>query len=234
MLFRSTGGILNVVLNAQDGDDTFNVAGSQAYAGITVSGGDPTTSDTLNFTGDGVNPVTLNLGTQTVGETGFAAVAFPGVELLNINAGANALTVTGTSGQDNITYRPTAVNDGVLTRAGQNLVTTFTNVVTAFTVDTIGGEDAVTVLGTSTADTFTVVKGATSTVQVNAFKTVNLLSATVENVTLLSGDGNDTINISGTTINGQIFAVDAGNPDANSGSDTLTITMATADRKSVV
>src|SRR5258705_346210 len=79
----------------------------------------------------------------------------------------------------------------------------FTGVATTFTIDAVGGVDTVTVNGTSAGDNINVVKGASTTVLVNGFKTVTLPSATDENVTIASGDGNDQIAISGTTANNQ-------------------------------
>ena len=64
-----------------------------------------------------------------------------------------------------------------------------------------------TIQGTAAGDVIAVVKGASTTVQVNALKTVTLPSASDENVTILAGDGDDTINVSGTTNNGQIINV---------------------------
>jgi len=93
----------------------------------------------------------------------------------------------------------------------------------------------VTVNGTSTIDTITVQKSGTTTVQVNALKTVTLPAASDEDVTIAAGDGEDTINVSGSTSGAQIINVDGGIPTANAvASDRLTIIMSTAGTTGVV
>src|SRR5947209_6012724 len=98
---------------------------------------------------------------------------------------------------------------------------------------TIGGgalANTVTVNGTSGIDTINVVKGATTTVQVNTFQTISLPSTSNGNVVVAAGDGADTINVSGTTANGQILNVKGGEPGTidPAVSDSLNITMVTA------
>ena len=109
------------------------------------------------------------------------------------------------------------------------------NIGTTFTVDAFAGADKVTVNGTSNLDTINVAKSLTTTVQVNALKTVTLPAAGDEDVTIAAGDGEDIINISGTTSGTQIINVDGGIPTANAvASDRLTITMSAAGTSGVV
>ena len=96
--------------------------------------------------------------------------------------------------------------------ANLNTVFNFSAATGTFTLDADGGTDAVTVNGTSGADTIAVVKGATTTVQVGALKTVSLPSGTNEEVTVFSGDGDDTINVTGTTNSNQIINLQGGDP----------------------
>ena len=67
--------------------------------------------------------------------------------------------------------------------------------------------------------------------QVGGNKTVSLPSANVENVNVQAGDGSDTVNVSRTTSNTQIFNINGGDPTAG---DTLTVTMSTNGTTTVV
>src|SRR5262249_12483127 len=212
-----------------DGDDTFNVSGNFSIP-LLVSGGNPSASDVLNFSTVGAGAVTVDLAAQTVQQAGSGLVSFVGVEVLNANAAATAITVTASAGPDNISVTPTGANTATLVRAGQNLTVNTTNTST-LTVDAVAGTDTVTVNGTSAGETIAVVKGATTTVQVGGLKTVSLPAASDENVTVLAGDGDDTINVSGSTSNNQIININGGDPTA---SDTLTVTMSTAGATSVL
>ena len=71
--------------------------------------------------------------------------------------------------------------------------------------------------------------------QVGALQTVTLPSASDETVIVAAGDGNDTINISGTTNNSQALNVQGGSPSSNTGTtaDTLNVTMTTAGTTAV-
>ena len=97
------------------GDDTFNVPGNNPYPlGIFVEGGDPSASDTLNFTGDGTAPVTIDLTAQTVTEIGFGSVSYTGVEGLNVNANGQPVTVNDTAGPNTLEVTPTGANSAIL------------------------------------------------------------------------------------------------------------------------
>src|SRR5439155_9419145 len=100
-----------------------------------------------------------------------------------------------------------------------------------FTIDGFTGAESVTINGTNTNDTISVVKGATTTVQVNTFKAVSLPSASDESVTIDAGDGVDFIGVSGTSNNHQIVNVDGGGPELN---NELAITLASAGGATVV
>ena len=80
------------------------------------------------------------------------------------------------------------------------------------------------------ADTISVVKGASTTVQVGGLQTVTITAATTETVTVDAGDGADVINVSGTTASAQLLQINGGSPTSNAGAvaDVLNIALATA------
>jgi large repetitive protein len=154
--------------------------------------------------------VTVDLGASTVTEAGFGPVAFTGIETFNVSAGGGAITVLGAAGPDAISVTPTGTNTATMTLAGLNLTINTDNTGT-LTADGAGGNDMVTVHGTSGADTIDVVRGATTTVTVNGMKTIRL-PQTSEALTVAAGAGADTINVTGTQAGGVALTVLGGGP----------------------
>jgi uncharacterized repeat protein (TIGR01451 family) len=216
----NTPGITGLTLVGMDGDDTFNLSGNHPFTQFSVQGGNPSASDVLNFNGTG-GDVTVNLQAGTVQEAGFGAVSLSGVETLNVNAGAGAISVVGRSTAETLDVTPTGANTATIVASGLNLVVNTNNTGT-LTIDTSGGSDTVVVNGTAAADTIDVLRGATSTVQVNALKQVGVLTplGNPDALVVNAGLGDDFINVSGSA-GPQSLVVDGGLPTA---SDTLTIT----------
>ncbi len=217
-----------LTLNGLDGDDTFNIPGNHPFNSLLVSGGDPSASDVLNFTGNGAGAVSVDLAAQTVTETGFNPVSFAGVEVLNVAAN-NALTINGTPGPDGINYTPTGTSAGTVTRDGSNLAINFTVVTGTFTIDPLAGIDTIRVNGTSGGDAITATGGATATVQVTApvlgaLKTVSIPTANIESLVIAAGNGADALTVDSSTAPFLIPLV----YDGGIGIDSLTLTGGTA------
>jgi hypothetical protein len=231
-----TPGIANLTLNGLAGDDTFNLTGALPYTATTLDGGDPSGSDIANLTG-AAGPVTVNLGDSAAAPptdttiTGYGGmVTLTGVEVANLDAGGNGLTVNGTAASDQLSYTPTGAAAGAVTNAGLNTTFNFTNAAGTFTLDPAGGNDTVTVNGTSASDTINVVRGAATTVQVNALKTVSLATANTEALVVATGSGTDRVNVSGTAGPASLTV----NGGAVPAADTLTVTNSTAGTTTVV
>jgi hypothetical protein len=225
-----TGGISTLELSGLNGDDQFNLTGGLPYVnGTVVDGGDPSASDIVTMNG-ATSAVTVNLGDSTIPTTttvtGYGGrVTLIGVEVANLNPGANALTITGTAGPDSLTYTPTGTSAGTVTAAGLNTVFNFSNATGTFTIDPGDGNDTVTVNGTSASDTIVATGGATSaTVQVNALKTVTLPVASTESLVVSAGNGNDSLTVDSTTAPFLIPIV----YDGGVGTDSLMLTGGTA------
>ncbi len=221
------------VVRGLDGDDTFNQTGGVAVA-MTYEGGNPSASDVLNLSG-ATGAVTVNLADSTLPTdttiTGYGGtVTLTGVEVANLDGNGNALTVNGTAGPDSLAYTPTGTAAGTVTLAGLNLVTNFTNVAAAFTIDPGAGADTVTVNGTSANDAITVVRGATNdTVQVNALQTVTLVNADTQSLVVATGAGIDGTTVSGS--GGPVVTVQGGQTPA---SDNLTVNNTVASGNTTV
>jgi Ca2+-binding RTX toxin-like protein len=211
-----------VTLNGLDGEDTFNIDGAAALAGITtfrVNGGSPSgqlAGDTLNFLGNG-GAIQIDLDNKTISETGGATVHFNGVEEINIDADGADVTVLGTPDEDEFDVRATGPNSAEFTVDGLNALFNLTDV-GSLTIDALAGEDRLNFFGTANADT---INADDAMVEVVGLLTVN--HADFEALNIFAREGSDTINVTPGAI--PIF-VDGGNPIGVVG-DTLNV-MATA------
>jgi hypothetical protein len=219
----STPGINGVILRGLAGDDIFNVNAGNAYAsGVIVDGGDPSASDTLNFTGTGTSAVTLDYAAGTIAQTGQPTVTCVGVELINANAAGQNFTASGTSGNDSLTVTPTSATAATLrmtstsASVGSVPVVNASSIGTTFTVDLLAGSDNLTVEGTQASEAITV---NSTTVTVGALKTVTY--ANTENLQVLGQAGNDTFDV--TPSNTTTIFIDGGDPIGSTPGDQLTL-----------
>lgn len=217
------------IIRGLSGDDTITVSPT-ILTSLSIEGGDPSASDVVNLNGDGT-AVTATIGgpTQTVTGGGLGTVTLSGVEVVNLNAAAGDITFNGTAGPDAFLITPTGANTADVQVAALAPLFHTTNT-GALTINdgTAGDGDSATVNGTTGNDTINVVRAATTTVTVNALKTISLTSANIEALIVAAGLGGDAINVSGT--GGTPLTVDGGDPTSNAGgvTDTLNITYPTA------
>jgi hypothetical protein len=168
--------------------------GALPFTTTTIDAGDPSASDTVNLSG-ATGPVNINLANLTV--TGFGGtVSLLGVEHLNVSAGANAITVSGRTTADSFSVTPTGADTATIAVAGLNL-TINTDNTGDLTIDGLGGNDTIEVIGTDAIDTVTVTYGgATTTVATTGAKTVTVPnSASEDTLQIETLNGADTITL---------------------------------------
>ena len=173
-----------------------------------------------------VEVLTINadLGNDTVNviQTG----NYTDLQLVDLNLGngaGDALDIEGTGQPDHLLYTPTGASDGTVWEADAGPVIDFSGVGGTFELDGTGNVDKITVNGQSNADLIRVILAATTTVQVDALKTVSIDTATNEALTVQGDLGNDTFHVvPGATLgDGLLLHLDGGSPPA---SDALVIT----------
>ena len=213
-------GVNSLVINSNGGDDSITIAPSALFPrGITVIGGvNGNGSDTLSVSGA---DVVVDLETSTVNGVIGGPISFTGIEHLNATATAT-ITVNGNSGADLLTVTPTGANTATIVPSVGGLLSINTDNPDALTINTAGGSDTVSVIGTSSNDTIGVARTATAQVTVGALKAIQISNS--ESLRIAGGDGNDTINVTGTGSTA-FLVVDGG---LNTTNDTLTVTNATA------
>ncbi len=196
-----------VTLAGLDGDDTFALqAGPNGlpFDGVTIDGGDPSASDVANLSGatGAVNVILgdASLSTNTVVSGYGAPVRFLGVEVGNLDANGNALSVSGTTAAESIQYSPSGPQSGTFTKSGLNTTFNFTNVAGAFTVIPTASGNSLAINGTAGDDAITVSQsGGTVSVAVGSFKPVQVPVADIQSLVIAGGAGNDVLTVDSTT-----------------------------------
>ncbi len=162
--------VTGLTLAGLDGDNVFNLTGALPYTTVLVEGGDPI----VNLSG-AIGPVTVNLADSTLPTntaiTGYGGtVTLSGVDVANLAASGNTVSVVGTSQNDKITYTPTGATAGTFQNAGLNTVFNVSGVAGNLTVfgGSGGNADEVVVQGTAARDLFEIDQGtAVATVLAN-------------------------------------------------------------------
>jgi hypothetical protein len=213
-----------LVLNAAAGTDTVginNPGTPVGLTGITVNGGDPNSGDTLNIAGAGAD-VTINTGAGTIagatGALGVVGLSYSGIEALNLLSGVAALTLSTTAADDALTVTPGASaggsNSGTLVSNGVLPSIAFANA-GALTANLAGGNDSLTVNGSSLADAMVIGGAAVTMTGRNA---VNFSG--VESLAVNGLAGNDSFDITPAAL--PIF-IDGGDPIGTLPGDRLNI-----------
>ena len=124
------------------------------------------------------------------------AITLTGDEILNANAGAQAVTVNGTGGDDNISVTPTAAAAATIAltssnpTVGSQPVVNVSNVGTTLTMAGGAGNDTLSVYANTQGNTINV-NGTSVAITGLATTTYN----TFESLKVYAGDGADTITV---------------------------------------
>jgi hypothetical protein len=213
-----------LTINAGAGQDTISLNDPNTPAGlavITIDGGDPNSGDALIVTGVG-GAVSVNTAASTItGATGIGgavSIGYTGIESLNLPAGIGDLTLTTTAADDTVVVTPgltTGANSGTVSSSGGVPQIAFTNSGT-LTANLAGGNDAMVVNGSSSADTVAVSGAA---VAISGRHTVSYTG--VEALTVNGNAGSDTFNV--TPSNTVAMFIDGGDPIGALPGDLLNI-----------
>ncbi|MEZ6114403.1 MAG: hypothetical protein R3C99_25840 [Pirellulaceae bacterium] len=214
-----TTAVEGYVLRGLGGDDTFNVT-ALANIGVTVQGDESANhTNVLNYTS--VGGTTVELGNNEIEDAGVAGtpdVVYAGIDVINVVAGGQNLTVQGSTGNDDLLVRPTGANSATVIAEGQPIVNG--SGIGTFTVDGNGGNDQVTVEGSAGADAFTTISD--TLVAITGAESVVLANLGANDALTINGfSGNDTFAVT-PSANVPIF-VSGGNPTASVPGDALNI-----------
>ncbi|MGA2266650.1 MAG: hypothetical protein ABSH10_09520, partial [Phycisphaerae bacterium] len=171
-------------------------------------------ADEAAITGSGA-AVTANLGGTgpTITGGGLGTVELSGIGVVNLNAGAGNLTVSGTGGNDTAVVSPTGAAAATVQVNDVSPVLNASNIGTTFLVDLTTGSDQLTVNGTESAETITITP---TVVTVDSFKAVTY--ANTEDLVVNGLAGNDTFSVTTTSASTTVHVNGA---DPLAGSDTL-------------
>lgn len=186
-------GFARYVLEGGDGDDRLTTTGD---AGVPTDWRAGAGRDVLASAGSGTSRVDVDLAAGSVQQAGFAAFGTSDVEVLDVSAGGNSLTVRGDASGETFRYTPTAADAGTFSREGDSRTLMASGVAQVLTIDPLGGSDTVLVLGTPASDDIPVVRAAVLTVQVGATLPARI-TAESEAVSVLGAAGEDRFLVSG-------------------------------------
>jgi Ca2+-binding RTX toxin-like protein len=189
------------------GDDAFSILGSHPFSeGLFIDGGDPSASDTLNYSASSGN-VSLQVASAIVTQVGIGPVNWRGLERVNVSTSTLPLTVSGGDGDSvfDITPAPTG---GVTFTASEAPNTTFSAVAggTLTFSDQGGGSNAINLHGDDSFN-FVTVNGSAVTADGVPFTIAPIFNV----LNILTAGGLDFV-----TLQGSIFpavVVDSGSGD---------------------
>lgn len=199
----ASAGFTNVVINSLGGDDTINITpGALIFSVVGGDNGDG--SDTLNFTGAGA-AIAHSLTAGSITEAALGAVSYTGVEHVNINGGAQALTVTGTAGNDVLNVTPIGNGqNGRYTHDGSTGVDfTYSNSASITFAGGAGTGDLLSILGDEAVDAIT---ATANTITVDG--SVVTIGAGLEALKVTTLGGDDNVNLTGFTNGGNAMSVE--------------------------
>jgi hypothetical protein len=188
-------------------------------------------ADLLTYVATDGADVTVDLGSQTISQTGFGDVAFTAIEHLDLQGNtptlsANQLTVIGTALDDQFTHTASAVSTaaGQLVLAGPAapapILVTYQDFGGALIVDGGEGDDELVYRGTSKPDIFNVPDPTALGLSIGLNSQVALHTVGVEDYRLIGLAGNDIFNVAPLPI--PVF-VDGGDPIGTSAGDRLVV-----------
>ncbi|MCB5169241.1 Ig-like domain-containing protein [Streptomyces bambusae] len=152
-----------------------NVSASSAALPVTIA------HQSLTLTGATADVVADLAEGRVTGFPGVpgGVVGIQGIPVVNLDAAGHGASVRGGSADDRLTFTPTAVQSGRLTRADSAQVLNFSHVTGEVGIATFGGDDEVTIVGTTRGDVIRGVVDTFTTLHVGALPLVRTPSTKV-------------------------------------------------------
>ncbi|MCA9121452.1 MAG: hypothetical protein KDB11_14780 [Planctomycetales bacterium] len=212
-----------VTVNAFEGEDLFNVNGSNIYTTINVNGGDGDDDDILTAT-NAQSAVEVDLGNSTVigysSAAGTPVLNYTGLEIVATDATGQTMEIVGTFADDQIVVTPLDGMSGAAQANDRDPIVLYSGTTTV-DIDGGGGEDHLTVNGSSLGEAITVSGTATTTPGGTVTYNSGAPDEAIEALTVNGLQGEDTFTVTPAII--PIF-IDGGDPigSTNTG-DTINI-----------
>ncbi len=164
-----TPGIRDLVLKTYGGDDLITFDDALPYESVDVDGGDGT--DRINVQATPIGSINVQLiasGLSSVSGYTTNGMGFASMERLDLDAGASALSISGTSGDDDLTVSVLSATSGkiehgaAVQKAGEVQgpiippLVNYSNILGALTVNLSGGDDTLIVVGNALSQTFNI------------------------------------------------------------------------------
>ncbi|MHC0428918.1 Ig-like domain-containing protein [Streptomyces sp. O3] len=139
-------------------------------------------------------------------------IGIRGIPTVRLDAGGNGLSVVGGAADASLTFTPTAADAGRLSRSGADQVLHMSGVDGPVGVAPGGGDDVVTLRGTTGADVITGTVDTLSSLVVEGLLGLEIATAETERIAVAARDGKDTVDLTVRDTVSARLSVDAGPP----------------------
>lgn len=151
-------------------------------------------------------------------------VGIRGIPVVNLDAAGHQVAIQGGVGDEQLTFTPVTATSGRLTRSTSDQVINFTNVTGPVAVNPNGGDDEVTIVGTTGNDSIFGTVDLLTQLRVGSLLGLQITTAQTERISVNARNGQDRVDISALdTISATLF-VNGGPPNtAPPQGDTLIV-----------
>ncbi|MFD7324281.1 Ig-like domain-containing protein [Streptomyces sp. NPDC059875] len=227
----TSAGAYEVVSDALD-DGTYDVAVRLEDLAGNVSAPSPSLAVTIakqsltltGATADLVVDVDQNKVTGYPGIPG-GFVGIRGIPVVNLDAAGHRVTLQGGAGDESLTFTPLTATSGRLERSNSGQVINLTNALDPVSVNPNGGDDEVTLVGTTGADSIFGTVDLLTLLRVQGLLGLEIATAQTERIGVNARGGRDTVDISALNTISARLTVNGGPPATATPQqgDTLTV-----------
>ncbi|UYQ65980.1 Ig-like domain-containing protein [Streptomyces peucetius] len=142
---------------------------------------------------------------------GFVGVR--GIPVVNLDAAGHEVAIQGGAGDESLTFTPTSANSGRLTRSNSAQVLNFTGVTGDVAVNPDGGDDEVTIVGTTGVDSVFGTVDLLTLLRVQGLLGLEITTDQTERIGVSARGGRDTVDITAMEEVSALLSVNSGPPN---------------------
>ncbi|MFF3246174.1 Ig-like domain-containing protein [Streptomyces sp. NPDC002870] len=139
-------------------------------------------------------------------------VGIRGIPVVNLDAAGNGLAVQGGAGDESLTFTPTSANGGRLTRTNSSQVLNLSGVTGDVAINPKGGDDEVTIVGTTGADSVLGTVDLLTLLRVEGLLGLAITTGETERIGVTARGGKDTVDLTVMDTVSALLSVDSGPP----------------------
>lgn len=140
-------------------------------------------------------------------------VGIRGIPVVNLDAAGNGLAIEGGEGDESLTFTPTSANGGRLTRTNSPQVLNLSGVTGDVAINPEGGDDEVTIVGTTGADSILGTVDLLTLLRVEGLLGLEITTGETERIGVTARGGKDTVDLTAKNTVSALLSVDSGPPN---------------------